>query len=95
MNGYLTRLAARSLDRTDMIGPRPISRFEEPRHTVALYGERLGEREGTAIESSPNQELYHAAVEQQVRQDLARRHSPPGRCAVHETGVAPEIQRRE
>ena len=38
MTGYLTRLAARSLNRTETIGPRPVSRFEEMRHSATLHG---------------------------------------------------------
>lgn len=68
MNGYLTRLAARSLNRGEMIGPRPMSRFEKPRHAAALSGEEQGKRD-RAIEPSLNQgqDLHHVALDTQVR----------------------------
>ena len=68
MNGYLTRLAARSLNRGEMIGPRPMSRFEKPRHAAALSGEEQVKRD-RAIEPSMNQgqDLHHVALDTQVR----------------------------
>lgn len=65
MNGYLTRLAAKNLHRTETIGPRPVSRYE-PRGTAALPGEELGRRDATAADPSRDYDLRHASLEREV-----------------------------
>jgi hypothetical protein len=59
MTGYLTRLAARSLNRTETIGPRPVSRFEELRHSATLHGVERETQETTFRESTFGRDVHH------------------------------------
>jgi hypothetical protein len=67
MNGYLTRLAARNLNRTDTIEPRPASRYEASRYTVALNQDvhhvALERREGARSSDRTGQASTAARME--------------------------------
>jgi hypothetical protein len=73
MSGYLTRLAARSLNRTETIEPRLAWRFEEPRQAAAPAGEERWEREATSTEPMVDKTPRSLALERQ----MPDRHSDP------------------
>ena len=73
MSGYLTRLAARSLNRIETIEPRLASRFEEPRQAAAPAGEERWDRETTSTEPILGKMPRSVALERQ----MPDRHSDP------------------